>query len=903
MPTSFEIGTSLSHYRLVAPLGAGGMGEVYKAHDLALERTIALKILPPELVRNEERVRRFVQEAKAASSLNHPNIITIHEIGQAEVSSDGSGADSKPVHYIAMELIDGATLRRKIHHDDTDLRTLLGYLAQAAEGLSKAHAAGIIHRDLKPENIMITRDGYTKVLDFGLAKLSVKKSADASEATAVRHDTRDGALLGTVAYMSPEQVQGKAVDHRSDIFSFGSIVYEAATRQRPFVADSDVEVMHKIIHEKPAAIDSIAPQVPAELRRLVRRCMAKDPDKRYQSMKDIALELSEIVDEFEELSASATSASRSVPSDVFSSPGSPRRLVRAAIAAVAVLALGAMAVSVFLWRESRRPVSGAVAFRSLNIARLTSSGNVLSVAISPDGKYVAHVTHTDDGRWNLSVRQVATNSDVTVVSGSPTRLTEVAFTPDGHYLYYTRAETESGAGYSSLFQIPALGGPPRKIAFDVDTAPAFSPDGKRIAFGRGYPPEGMNGLIVANADGTGERELLRAPRLGRGPVTPSWSPDGSKLIIAARSLEGGVHTKILEVDAATGKQRSIGSTRWRLVFDTQMLPDASGIVLAGFPGDGWNPQVWLQPYPDGEAVRITNEVNAYTSISMTSDGKTLSSIVESFDSDIFVTDPGDASGGTVLTGGTADHNPFDVAVAATGAVVYEFDRGRGLDVAIVDGPGAAPRMLTSDATSAAPDISDDGKTIVFQSRRVGGVPRIFAIDAEGGNVRDLAPGAGPVIARDGSFVVYVTPTSDLLRVPIAGGTPQKVATRTNGNFAVSPDSKSLAYQYWKRAEGGREMLYLTVVPLAGGTPTMDVPFAFGNVARLRWTPSGDGIAYIRNTGNGSNIYVQPVSGGEAKQVTRFRSGTIFSFDWRRDGKLVVSRGDQRSDVVLISNFR
>src|SRR5688572_29241005 len=190
MPITIEPGTSLAHYRIIAPIGAGGMGQVYKAHDLTLDRTLALKILPPELVRNDERVRRFMQEARSASSLNHPNIVTIYEIGQTD-----------SIHYIAMELIDGATLRRKIH-GDTELRTLLGYLAQAAEGLAKAHAAGIIHRDLKPENIMVTRDGYAKVLDFGLAKLIVNRSSDATkEPTIARDNTREGTLLGTVGYM------------------------------------------------------------------------------------------------------------------------------------------------------------------------------------------------------------------------------------------------------------------------------------------------------------------------------------------------------------------------------------------------------------------------------------------------------------------------------------------------------------------------------------------------------------------------------------------------------------------------------------------------------------------------------------------------------------------------------
>ncbi|HEY8712308.1 MAG TPA: protein kinase, partial [Thermoanaerobaculia bacterium] len=598
MATTFEPGTSLAHYRVIAPLGAGGMGEVYKAHDLTLERTVALKILPPELVRNDERVRRFVQEAKSASSLNHPNIVTIHEIGQAEVSSSDGNRDpsAPPVYYIAMELVDGSTLRRKIHQDETDLRTLLVYLSQAAEGLAKAHAAGIIHRDLKPENIMVTRDGYAKVLDFGLAKLNVTKSAEgASQATAVRHDTREGALLGTVGYMSPEQVQGKVVDHRSDIFSFGCILYEAATRRRPFEADSDVDVMHKILHDKPVPIDEIAPQVPAELRRVIRRCMAKDPEKRYQSMKDLSLELSEIVEEFEELSASATSASGSVSNDVVLLREPQRRVVWASIAAVVVLTFVA-AFAVYEWRQARTGNGGSASFAAMRITPLTSSGNVTSAAISPDGKYVAQTVRDSAGRWVVSMRQVATGSDVKVVPPSATVVADLAFSPDGNYLFYTQREQEIVAGYASLFQVPALGGPPRKLLFDIDTPPAFSPDGKRMAFGRGFPQRGENVLVVANVDGTGQHVLVTHQRLGpQNPASSSWSPDGTKIISGKGVLEGGLHAEVIEVDVVTGKERTVGNGRWLRVTNAEILPDAGGVALAAYASDSdRRTQIWLQ---------------------------------------------------------------------------------------------------------------------------------------------------------------------------------------------------------------------------------------------------------------------------------------------------------------------
>ena len=223
-PRTLQPEDEIAHYRIVGPLGAGGMGEVYLAQDQTLERSVALKVLPPELVRSEERVRRFQREAKSASSLNHPNIVTIYEIGQDEVRGhEGAAKESGPsssVHYISMELVSGETLGQKIHHDKTDLRTLLGYLAQAAEGLAKAHAAGIVHRDLKPSNIMVSKDGYAKILDFGLAKLTEKQSTDdpdlTSGLTRAEDGTSVGAVVGTVAYMSPEQVRGNTVDHRSE---------------------------------------------------------------------------------------------------------------------------------------------------------------------------------------------------------------------------------------------------------------------------------------------------------------------------------------------------------------------------------------------------------------------------------------------------------------------------------------------------------------------------------------------------------------------------------------------------------------------------------------------------------------------------------------------------------------
>jgi serine/threonine protein kinase len=268
-------GTRLGRYEIRSKLGEGGMGEVYLAEDTRLRRNVAKKILPIEVSSNKDRIWRFEQEAQAAAALNHPNIATIHEIGEQE-----------DTHFIAMEYIDGWTLREEIYRERTELRKLLRYLQHAAEGLAKAHAAGIVHRDLKPDNIMVTRDGHAKILDFGLAKLVEQKavpSGDSSEvATAVMpQHSIPGAIMGTVGYMSPEQAQGKTkqIDQRSDIFSFGCILFEAVTAHKPFEGKDTLDSLHKIVHAPTPQITELNPAAPGELQRIVRRCLAKDPDK------------------------------------------------------------------------------------------------------------------------------------------------------------------------------------------------------------------------------------------------------------------------------------------------------------------------------------------------------------------------------------------------------------------------------------------------------------------------------------------------------------------------------------------------------------------------------------------------------------------------------------------------
>src|SRR5262245_31490990 len=391
MTRTLKPSDSISHYRVVGPLGAGGMGEVYRATDQSLERDVALKVLPPALVQSEERVRRFTLEARSASTLNHPHIVTIYEIGEDRVRGDGAAEPSSgSLHYIAMELVSGTTLAAKIHEERADLKALLGWLAQAAEGVAKAHAAGIVHRDLKPGNIMVSSDGYAKVLDFGLAKLTERGPHDPDRSTAptitAGEPTSEGLVVGTAGYMAPEQVRGQAVDARADMFAFGCMLYEAATRKRPFAAETEVETMHRILHDVPAPVEELNPQAPAELRRLIRRCLAKDPNQRPQSMRDLALELREIVEEFDQLSASASSGSGTIATDI----GRARHGWRTSTSALLAAALIA-AVALIVWWVRH---GGDTRLPDLQMTTVTSRGDVTQAAISPDGRYLAYSSGT-----------------------------------------------------------------------------------------------------------------------------------------------------------------------------------------------------------------------------------------------------------------------------------------------------------------------------------------------------------------------------------------------------------------------------------------------------------------------------------------------------------------------------
>ncbi|HXG57052.1 MAG TPA: protein kinase [Vicinamibacterales bacterium] len=907
MPIAIEPGAAVSHYRIIGRLGAGGMGEVYKAHDTVLGRTVALKILPPHLVRNDERTRRFVQEARSASSLNHPNIVTIYEIGQAPLVTPGGtdAPDADPLHYIAMELVEGVTLKSRIYDETASLRTLLTHIAQATEGLAKAHAAGIVHRDLKPENIMVSADGFAKVLDFGLAKLTLPQDAsDAHTRTMPMGDeTGEGVILGTVAYMSPEQVQGKTADHRSDVFAVGTILYEAATRRRPFVADSDVEVMHKILHDKPEPVADINPDVPAELRRTIRRCLAKEPERRFQSMKDVAIELAEIVEEFEQLSLASSSSSPGSGSGAMAPIARPRSgKWTAAVLLGAATAVGAVLFGGYQWRQARATPAGPVSFESMTIRPLTSSGQAFDApAISPDGKYVAYVMRGQGG-FSLWMRQVATGSDVRIVPEQPTQLQSLVFSPDGNYLYYTSSDEGSGnVVYSWLHAVPTIGGQARKVLADVDTAVAFSPDGTRMAFGRGVPDAQQNHVIVANVDGSGARKVASFNRL-MDPTRTSWSPDGAKIVTAVADLSPGWDVAPMEIDVASGATRRIGTTRRFSLTDLEFLPDGSALLLAGADAETAREQVWLQPYPDGKPMRVTNDLSDYRGLAITRDASMIAALKTDTRTALALSSVEDRTLGTPLAP-VAMSRLLDVSVSRSGAIAYGFQIGNTAEIAVLDTPQSAPRVLTRGGMNSGPSISADGRRLVYEAESAGAPPHIFAIDADGSNLRQITRGTGeynPSLSADGKTLVHsAAHYSEIWVQPLEGGEPRRLSERAAGAARLSPDGNHVVFLEWQSA--ARATAHLKVVPVGGGAPLLDIPWSRGRV--FRWHPSGNLITFVRRDSVGNNLYSIPLGGGEPTQLTKFPRGTFSSYDWAADGGLVLVRTESTSDIVLISDWR
>ncbi|MBI3694944.1 MAG: serine/threonine-protein kinase [Acidobacteria bacterium] len=542
------LGKSLTHYEVLEKLGEGGMGVVYKARDIRLNRLAALKVLPPDKMADEGRRARFIQEAQAASALNHPNIVTIYEIDR------DSGSD-----FIAMEFISGHTLDAVIGRHGLKLSETLKYAIQIADALSAAHAAGIVHRDLKPGNVMVTEKGQVKILDFGLAKLT--EAPDPSDAATRTLQpaplTEQGAVLGTVAYMSPEQAEGRKVDARSDIFSFGSLLYEMTTGQRAFSGDSRMSTIMAILRDDPKPVSQAGESVPRDLEKIIARCLRKDLARRFQHIDDVKVALEELK---EESDSGALAGSASAPARK-----NPRGL---AVAIGGIVLVGLVALLAVWLRRGREPAP------TLTLTPLTSyPGSEERPSFSPDGNQVAFSWNGEkEDNFDIYVKLVG--------GGTPLRLTTntavdgvPAWSPDGRQIAFLRNPGEAAV----VYLISPLGGPERRLCDAKGDALAWTPDGKSLAIMDRATDREPYAIALVAVDTGEKRRLSRPPPESVGDVPYAFSPDGQELVFArwphaavndlfVLSLKGGDPRRL------TAERREISGVAW--------LPSGSEVLFS-----------------------------------------------------------------------------------------------------------------------------------------------------------------------------------------------------------------------------------------------------------------------------------------------------------------------------------
>lgn len=497
-------GTKLGNYEVKGLLGSGGMGEVYRARDTKLARDVAIKVLPSFLSRDSDRLRRFEQEAQAAAALNHPNILAVFQMGTYE------GAP-----YLVSELLEGGTLREQLARGPTPLRKAIDCGVQIARGLAAAHEKGIVHRDLKPENLFVTKDGRVKILDFGLAKLLQGRTASDQTITTASKGTEPGVVMGTVGYMSPEQVRGEPADHRADIFSFGAILYELLSGKRAFQKPTSAETMSAILNQEPPSISQIAPAISPAVQRVLNRCLEKNAEQRFQSASDLAFALEALSDSGSSLAAVAQERHRRISAWV------------TAILSILILPI----VAATTWWLTRGPTTARAP--TLTLTRLTAdSGLTAEPALSPDGKLLAYASdRAGEGNLDIYVKQVG--------GGEPLRLTrgpgdkhEPSFSPDGTAIAF-RSEQEGGG----IYVVSALGGPARKLVAG-GSQPRFSPNGDWIAYslqsGSCFGTRDVCKIYVVPSGG-GEPRQLRPDFAAAFYAV--WSPDGTHLLFLGKPDE------------------------------------------------------------------------------------------------------------------------------------------------------------------------------------------------------------------------------------------------------------------------------------------------------------------------------------------------------------------------------
>ena len=891
------LGRQLSHYEIVGRIGAGGMGEVFRARDLKLGRDVAIKVMHAGFSSKPDRLRRFEREARAAAALNHPNIATIYEVG-----------DHEGTRFITMELVDGRTLRDRLQGRALPVPEVVRLATQIASALAKAHAAGIVHRDLKPGNLMVTSDGFAKVLDFGLVKLLPHSSDPDSEITG------EGSVVGTVEYMSPEQALAGPVDHRSDQFSFGSILYEMATGRRPFQRDTAAQTLLAIVRDEPKPIRRLSAGTPVELSAIVERCLAKKPEKRYASTTELAAELARV-----------EAGAGSIP---LRRPNRPYPVaVAAALAVVVVAGLSWLAL-----RPDATDRGGAL----LQVVPLTSyPGREAEPSFSPDGSQVAF-TWNGDSQSNQDVYVKAIGSERPLrLTSDPALDGSPAWSPDGRQIAFLR---DLPGGGSEVRLVPPTGGPERRlaeIAASAEYGLAWSPDGRRVATVDRSSPEAVLGIVLLDTE-TGVKEPLTsgASGAGRGDSWPIFSPDGRT--VAFKRSEAPTAHYVCLVPAAGGEPRPLAPTTaitsplaWTAGGD-EIIFTALPFAKEGAPpvpstrsNSGAPPVLWRMPIHGGPARQLVGSANAL-GVAVSGKGNRLAYTLQTDDWDVWRVDLRGSTPeaqtrfiASTRFDGNAQYSPDGEQVVFTSA------RSGGFEIWVADSGGDNLRRLTflgKAGSVGSPRWSPDGKSIAFDHLAEGDTGAdILVVSASGGPPRRVttspSPDVRPSWSRDGRSIYFASHRSgewQVWKVPLEGETASRARQVTRGGGYSSIESLDGKHLYFARRhsvpEDPENAIWRVLVD--GGNEEVVVESLLSS--DTNWEVTAEGIYFVdRPRGSVSPgpwvVHFLNFDQRRVNEVSTLRypprlAGPALGVS--SDGRwMLVSQLQAESDLMLVENFR